>query len=152
MEEYPYYVQLLQKLAEEEMRLHTENQKRIRAGVQCLIWIPMIFLGLLFLTEGVKAIFLVLWIVSLFVISSYLIYIEYIDFQSQQRLHLYQNDETSKDSMLIGTDMEEFEEIVTELLRQIDAKKAVRHERMLRMVNHQKEKLPDTEQNEVHHE
>ena len=67
------YQDLFLQLVKEEEQLHVENQKRIKAGIQCLIWIPMIFLLLLFLTESEKVIFLVLWVVSLFVLASCLI-------------------------------------------------------------------------------
>ncbi len=130
------YQQLFQKLAREEEQLHALNQKRIKVGIQCLIWIPMLFLILLLLTESEKAIFLVLWIISLFITASCLIYIEYMDFQSQERLRSYTDQEGMAYSHLIGGDMEAFEETVTELLRQIDAKKASNREKMLRMLGH----------------
>lgn len=124
-EEYERYKNLFQQLVKEEEQLHMENQKRIKAGIRCLIWIPMIFLGLLFLTESEKVIFLVLWVVSLFAIASYLIYIEYIDFKAQERLSAYANPEQVFSAGLIGADIEAFEEAVTELLRQIDEKKKI---------------------------
>lgn len=148
-----YYRQLFQQLVREEEQLHKENQKRIRAGIQCLIWIPMLFLVLLFLTEGEKVIFLVLWVVSLFMTASYLIYVEYIDFKAQERLHSYAGDgENDGYSGLIGADIEVFEETVTELLRQIDEKKAENRQKMLQMIGQQKEKLLESERKGIHHD
>lgn len=135
------YERLFQQLVKEEEQLHMENQKRIRAGIQCLIWIPMIFFVLLFLTDSEKVIFLVLWVVSLFVIASYLIYIEYIDFQAQERLHKYMEREHISHEGLIGADIEAFEETVTELLRQIDEKKRQNRQKMIQMLEQQKEKF-----------
>ena len=135
------YQDLFLQLVKEEEQLHVENQKRIKAGIQCLIWIPMIFLLLLFLTESEKVIFLVLWVVSLFVLASYLIYIEYIDFQAQERLHRYMKQEHLSADRLIGADIEAFEETVTELLRQIYEKKQQNRQRMLQMLEQQKEKF-----------
>lgn len=42
---------------------------------------------------------------------------------------------------LIGADIEAFEETVTELLRQIDEKKQQNRQRMLQMLEQQKEKF-----------
>lgn len=140
-EENERYKKLFGQLVKEEQQLHAENQKRIKAGIQCLVWIPMIFLVMLFLTEGEKVIFLVLWVVSLFAIASYLIYIEYIDFKAQERLHAYADQNDNLHSGLIGTDIEAFEETVTELLRQIDEKKTENRQRMLQMLEQQKEKF-----------
>lgn len=138
--EYEQYQSLFQQLIKEEEQMHIENQKRIKSGIQCLIWIPMIFLVLLFLTESEKVIFLVLWVVSLFIIASYLIYIEYIDFQAQERLHRYIDQEYISQSGLIGADIEAFEETVSELLRQIDEKKAQNRQKMRQLLEH---KFPD---------
>lgn len=146
------YKNLFQQLVKEEQQLHIENQKRIKAGIQCLIWIPMIFLMLLFLTEGEKVIFLVLWVVSLFAIASYLIYIEYIDFKAQERLHTYADQSQISHSGLIGADIEAFEETVTELLRQIDEKKTENRQKMLQMLEEQKEKFWDVEGKGMHHD
>ena len=62
------------------------NQKKIRWGIRCVILIPMIFLMLMFSMDSSKVVFLVLWIVSLFTISAYLIYVEYMDYTLQERL------------------------------------------------------------------
>lgn len=125
---------LLRQLLQEEEKLHAENRRRIRAGIRCLIWIPMIFLGLLFLTESEKAIFLVLWVVSLFIISSYLIYIEYIDFQSQEKIRCISDQNQVQNEALIGADIEAFEDTVNELLHQIDAKKAEKRQKMQQLL------------------
>ena len=82
-----YALSIVRRLAAAKIFLSSE--KRIRTGIQCLIWIPLVFLALLFLTESEKVIFLLLWVVSLFIISGYLIYIEYIDFRAQERLHRF---------------------------------------------------------------
>ena len=65
---------------------HLRNQKKIRWGIRCVILIPLIFLMLMFSMDSSKVVFLVLWIVSLFTISGYLIYVEYMDYTLQERL------------------------------------------------------------------
>ena len=47
----------------------------------------MIFLALMFITDSNKVIWLILWIVSLFAISSYLIVVEYGDYNLQHRIN-----------------------------------------------------------------
>ena len=69
----------------EEM-IHQQNQKRIKNGLRCIYIIPAVFLFLMFATGSSKVIFLVLWIVSLFVIAVYLIYVEYMDYTLQMHL------------------------------------------------------------------
>lgn len=152
-DELNHYRQLFQKLVEEEEQLHADNQKRIKIGIHCLIWIPMIFMALLFLTEGEKVIFLILWIASLFLIAAYLIYVEYLDFKAQERLHGYQENEgTGSNSNLIGSDMEVFEETVVQLLRQIDERKAANREKMLLMLGQHYERLSGSERKGAHHD
>lgn len=143
MEDSQQYKQIVQQLAAQDREFHAANEKRIRAGIQCLIWVPMIFLLLLFLTESTKVIFLVLWIISLFLISVYLIYVEYMDFQAKERHLLYQEDANAANNALIGNDVEELEEKMLELLHQLEEKKAENHRQMIRKLEEQKEKLLD---------
>ena len=63
-----------------------KNQKKIRWGIRCVILIPLVFLMLTFSMDSSKVVFLVLWIVSLFTISAYLIYVEYMDYTLQMHL------------------------------------------------------------------
>lgn len=141
MEELEQYQRLFQQLVKEEEQLHTENQRRIRSGIRCLVLVPMLFLALLFLTEGEKVIFLVLWVVSLFLIAGYLIYVEYIDFQAQERLRRYTDQGHLQEERLIGADMEAFEETVTKLLSQIDERKARSRQQRMELIGQQKDKL-----------
>ncbi len=62
------------------------RKKKYGGGIRCVILIPMIFLMLMFSMDSSKVVFLVLWIVSLFTISAYLIYVEYMDYTLQERL------------------------------------------------------------------
>lgn len=58
----------------------------MRSALKSLLIVPTIFLILLFLTHSSKTIFLVLWIVSMFVIACILIVIEYQDYTLRQML------------------------------------------------------------------
>lgn len=66
--------------------MHERNVKRMRSALKSLLIVPTIFLILLFLTHSSKTIFLVLWIVSMFVIACILIVIEYQDYTLRQML------------------------------------------------------------------
>ena len=80
------YEESYRRIMEYQNEEHLRNQKKIRWGIRCVILIPMIFLMLMFSMDSSKVVFLVLWIVSLFTISDYLIYVEYMDYTLQERL------------------------------------------------------------------
>ena len=69
------YEEIFQKVLDYEQALHEKNRKRIKIG-----------LALLFLTGSNKVIFLILWIVSLFALSIYLIVVEYMDYNLQEKI------------------------------------------------------------------
>lgn len=75
------------ELVDFQDNLHKQNLKRIRIGLLCVLIIPMIFLSLMFITDSNKVIWLILWIVSLFAISAYLIVVEYGDYNLQHRVN-----------------------------------------------------------------
>lgn len=75
-----------EKMKEYSNMMHEQNRKRIKAGLICLAIIPLIFLCLMFKMGSSKVIYLVLWVVSLFVIAGYLIAVEYMDFTMQEKL------------------------------------------------------------------
>lgn len=78
--------QSFEKIMEYENKIHEKNQQRIKIGIRLVIIIPLIFLTVMFKLDSSKVVFLVLWIVSLFVISLYLIVVEYMDYQMQEKL------------------------------------------------------------------
>ena len=65
---------------------HKRNKDRIKYGIIAMLIIPIIFLILLFVVSSSKVIFLVMWIASLFIISGYLIAIEYKDYNMTENL------------------------------------------------------------------
>ena len=78
--------QSFEKIMEYEKKIHEKNQQRIKIGIRLVIIIPLIFLAVMFKLDSSKVVFLVLWIVSLFAISLYLIVVEYMDYQMQEKL------------------------------------------------------------------
>ncbi len=65
---------------------HKHNKDRIKYGIIAMLIIPIVFLILLFVVNSSKVIFLVMWIASLFLISGYLIAIEYKDYNMTENL------------------------------------------------------------------
>jgi hypothetical protein len=88
-------------MVEYQQELHAKNRKRIKIGIRCIYIVPAFFLLLLFLTNSSKIIFLVLWIVSLFLIAAYLIYVEYADYKIQEQLHAIEGEEGRAPESLI---------------------------------------------------
>ena len=77
---------LYEKFLDLQQQVHLKNQKKIRVGLKVNILLPLVFLVLSFATDRSKLVFLLLWIISLFGISFYLLYIEYMDFKLQEQL------------------------------------------------------------------
>ena len=57
------YEQVFQAMLEFETTQHEKNGRRIKAGIRCLLIIPIVFLVLMFLTSSSKPVFLILWII-----------------------------------------------------------------------------------------
>ena len=93
------YSQLYQALLQEVLQFHSGNQRRIRKGKLSLLLVPLVFLVLLFLSEGSRVIFLLLWIVSMFGIAAYLIAVEYIDYEMQNKVKRITKKEVELDQL-----------------------------------------------------
>lgn len=118
MEKLDKYEKLYFELIQQQEAIHRQNQKHIRNGIKYIIFIPLVFLALAFFTESGKVIFLTLWIVSMFLLSAYLIYIEYLDFQIQERIAKISENESLERQSLIGNRLDEFEENVLDILKE----------------------------------
>ena len=93
------YSQLYQALLQEVLQFHSGNQRRIRKGMLSLLLVPPAFLVLLFLSDGSRVIFLLLWIVSMFGIAAYLIAVEYIDYEMQNKVKQITKKEVELDQL-----------------------------------------------------
>lgn len=108
---------------EYEKEAHRKNQKRIAVGLKLIIIIPLIFLALLFFTGSSKVIFLILWIVSLFILAAYLITVEYMDYNLMERMaKLRGQDEDMENYDFIGNDA--IENRIRDVLDKIDGTEA----------------------------
>lgn len=93
------YSQLYQALLQEVLQFHNGNQRRIRKGMLSLLLVPLAFLVLLFLSDGSRVIFLLLWIVSMFGIAAYLIAVEYVDYEMQNKVKKITQKEVELDQL-----------------------------------------------------
>ncbi len=93
------YNQLYQALLQEVLQFHSGNQRRIRKGMLSLLLVPLAFLVLLFLSDGSRVIFLLLWIVSMFGIAAYLIAVEYVDYEMQNKVKKITQKEVELDQL-----------------------------------------------------
>lgn len=86
---------------------HEANVSRIRLGIRINLILPLAFLILSFTIGGSRFIFLMLWIVSLFGIAAYLIFVEYTDFELQQKLiDLEDREDGEPESLIEGKYLE----------------------------------------------
>ena len=111
------FEKLYDMMLEYEEEINKKNQKRIKIGMKCLLIIPMIFLILLLLTQSSKLVFLILWIVSLFILATYLIFVEYSDDKLQQKLSEISNREQAERDALIGSGIAQVEERIRTVIK-----------------------------------
>lgn len=114
------YEKMYDILLDYEQNIHQKNQKKIRIGLKCVVLIPLIFLILLFWTESSKIIFLVLWIVSVFVIATYLIAVEYQDYKLQEKLNELNDRGNVPVESLLGEGILGTEDIIKNAIQRID--------------------------------
>ena len=96
------YHQLYDRLLEEVAALHKSNQHRIRVGMRALVIVTVALLLLMFLAEGNKVFTLILWILSMFALSAYLIGVEYMDYELQKKLQDITQEEQATLGQLIA--------------------------------------------------
>ena len=106
---------IFKKMLEYYTESHRKNKKRIRVGMICMIVIPLIFLMLMFTMNSSKIVYLVFWIISLFALCTYLIAVEYMDYNLQERMkELGVTSHKKKEAIIgpkvIGQDIENLKE------------------------------------------
>ena len=75
------------------VQMHEHNVRRMSMALRSLLIVPTIFLVMLFFTNSSKTIFLVLWIVSMFIIAAVLIVIEYQDYTLKKMISRIESEE-----------------------------------------------------------
>ena len=73
------YEKLYAELLTQTELLHQSNKRRIRRGLWGLLVMPLVMAVLLWLTDSSRIVFLLIWVLGMFVLSAYLITVEYLD-------------------------------------------------------------------------
>ena len=82
MSEHSYH-KLYDRLVDEVKTLYYANQVRIHKGLWALIISTVLFLTIMFITNGSKVIFLLMWIATMFAVAAYLIAVEYPELRAE---------------------------------------------------------------------
>ena len=80
------YHKLYDRLVDEVKTLYYANQVRIHKGLWALIISTVLFLTIMFITNGSKVIFLLMWIATMFAVAAYLIAVEYLNFELKRKV------------------------------------------------------------------
>ena len=78
--------EMYDRLLEEFSSLYQANQKRIHRGLWGMIVVLVLYLTLLFITQGEKVIILLLWIMTMFALAAYLVTIEYLNHELEKKI------------------------------------------------------------------
>ncbi len=125
--------EMYDRFFELQEQVHLKNQKKIRVGLKVNILLPLIFLVISFISNRSKLVFLVLWIISLFGISFYLLYVEYMDFKLQEQLKEFGILDQDVTQSLIGNEvvqgMDDINNVRKEMVEDIkEIKKGIKEE------------------------
>lgn len=81
--------------------LHMGNKRRIRNGFISLAVLPVLLIIIRLLTDSSRVVFLLIWILTMFVAASFLIFVAYVDRQLQDTLNeLSESEKKEFDSLL----------------------------------------------------
>ena len=101
------YEELYSELLTRGEQLHESNKRRIKRGLIALIVLPFILYSILWMTDSDKVVFLIIWIIIMFVLSAYLISIEYLDSSVENTLNNVSDTEAEFDDLLPRSDLQE---------------------------------------------
>lgn len=94
------YEELYTELLGRGEMLHESNKRRIRRGLVILVILPFILEFIRWITDSDKVVFLIIWILIMFVLSAYLISIEYLDYTVEETLKDVTDIEADFDGLL----------------------------------------------------
>ena len=98
------YEELYQQLLERGLDMHVHNKRRIRNGMILLLLLPVILGVILWVTGSDKIVFLIIWVICMFILSIYLITIEYIDDSVEKTLEEVTDREADFGELFPGTE------------------------------------------------
>lgn len=122
MDEQVSYQELYREMIEEMEIMHKDNLHRIKIGFRSILIVPTIFMLMLFFTASSKTVFLILWIVSMFIIAIYLVIVEYSDYKLQARINKATDKEGTQATSMIRETIESNKNAMHELLMREESK------------------------------
>ncbi|MBQ3281649.1 MAG: hypothetical protein IJH41_04520 [Eubacterium sp.] len=131
------YEELYNRLLERGMALHENNKKRIRNGLISLAVFSVLMIIVRMITNSDRVVFMILWVVGMFVISIYLISVEYIDDSIRKTLEDVSDRET--DFGMLLPDSEQVREKVQSRIQE------KQEELQSRYKNYRRDKTPESE-------
>lgn len=121
-DEQVHYEELYRGLIEQMELMHKQNLHNIKVGFRSILIVPTIFLLLLFFTKSSKTVFLILWIVSMFIIAVYLVIVEYSDYKLQAKINAATDNEGVQATSMIQENIESNRSALHELLMREERK------------------------------
>lgn len=94
------YEELYSQLFDTAKEMHEHNKKRLRGGVTAYFVLPVVLAVIRYITDSDKTFFLIIWVFLMFIISAYLIVIEYIDYQIISKLNDVADQEAEFDELV----------------------------------------------------
>ena len=94
------YEELYNRLLERGVALHENNKKRIRIGLVFLGVFTVLMILIRLITDSDRVVFMILWVLGMFIISIYLISVEYIDDSIRKTLEEVSDRETDFGELL----------------------------------------------------
>ena len=94
------YEKLYAELLTQTELLHQSNKRRIRRGLWGLLVMPLVLAVLLWLTDSSRIVFLLIWVLGMFLLSAYLITVEYLDFKVLRAMEGVSHTELDFDELL----------------------------------------------------
>ncbi len=131
------YEELYNRLLDRGMTLHESNKKRIRIGLVSLAVFTVLMILIRLITGSDRVVFMILWVVGMFVISIYLISVEYIDDSIRKTLEEVSDREA--DFGMLLPDTEQVREMVQTRIQE-------RHEEIhAHYLDHRRGNAPESE-------
>ena len=94
------YEKLYSELLTQTELLHQSNKRSIRRGLWGLLVMPLVLAVLLWLTDSSRIVFLLIWVLGMFLLSAYLITVEYLDFKVLRAMEGVSHKELDFDELL----------------------------------------------------
>ena len=156
------YEDLYNRLLDRGMALHESNKKRIRVGLVLLGLFTVLMILIRLITDSDRVVFMILWVVGMFIISIYLISVEYIDDSIRKTLEDVSDREADFGVLLPDSEQvrekvqtrlqekhEEIQSHIQERQEEIHSHIQEKHEEIhAHYMEHRREKAPESEDEE----